>query len=63
MKDINISHGRWLANLLLQLSDKQIEDAFRAANYTPSEIKLLTQAVKNRIRELDGITRPVRGVF
>ncbi|MDQ4121596.1 MAG: hypothetical protein M3209_09135 [Acidobacteriota bacterium] len=55
--DITVEHGRWLADLLTQLSDKQIEDAFRAANYSPEEIKMLSQAVKNRITALDQATR------
>jgi hypothetical protein len=54
--DITPEQGRWLAGLLKQLSDKQISDAFRAANYSPAEIRMLTQAVKNKIRELDKVT-------
>ncbi|HVE59708.1 MAG TPA: hypothetical protein VNB22_23050 [Pyrinomonadaceae bacterium] len=53
-----VEHGRWLADLLLQLSNKQIEDAFRAANYDNEEIKLLAQAFKARITELDEATKP-----
>lgn len=55
--DITIQHGRWLADLLLQLSDKQIEDAFRAANYRAEDIKLLTTAFKARVDELDRATK------
>jgi hypothetical protein len=57
IKGIKVEHGRWLADLLLQLSDKQIEDAFRAANYKPEEITLLAQAFKSRIAELDNGTK------
>jgi hypothetical protein len=53
-KNISVLNARWLADLLVQLSDKQIEDAFRAANYTPSQITMLKQGVKDRIRQLDG---------
>jgi hypothetical protein len=53
-----VEHARWLADLLLQLSDKQIEDAFRAANYDDENIKLLAQAFKARIIELDEATKP-----
>jgi hypothetical protein len=52
-KYITVEQARWLADLLIQLSDKQIEDAFRAANYSPGDIILLKQAVKNKIAELD----------
>ena len=55
--DITIDDGRWLAALLNQLSDKQISDAFRAANYSAADIDLLTQGVKSRIRSLDLATQ------
>jgi hypothetical protein len=58
IKTVKVEHGRWLADLLLQLSDKQIEDAFRAANYEADEVRLLAQAFKARIRELDEATKP-----
>lgn len=51
--DIKVEDGRWLADLLGQLSDKQIEDAFRAANYSDADVALLASSVKNRIRALD----------
>lgn len=59
MRGINVTHGRWLADLLMQLSDKQIEDAFRAANYEPKEIATLAASFKARIAELDKHTRGV----
>jgi hypothetical protein len=37
---------------MVQLTDRQIEDAFRAANYTPDQIAMLKQGVKNRIGQL-----------
>jgi hypothetical protein len=55
-RDITIEDGRWLANLLKQLSYKQITDAFRAANYSESDVKLLARSVQNRIAELDRAT-------
>jgi hypothetical protein len=51
--NITNADGRWLADLLNQLSDKQIEDAFRAANYSDADIKLLADSVRRRIRALD----------
>lgn len=54
---ISPAQGRWIANLLNQLSDKQISDAFRAAHYSPAEIKMLAQAVRRKIQELDSTTR------
>ena len=55
--DITVADGRWLADLLVQLSDKQLHDAFQAANYSDADIALLTDAVKARIRALDIATR------
>jgi hypothetical protein len=54
--DITVAHGRWLADLLMQLSDQQIRDAFRAANYSAAEAEAFTAAVKRRINELDRAT-------
>ncbi len=53
MGDITLSDVRWLADLLIQLSDRQIRDAFRAANYSQHDIDLLTHTVQYRIAELD----------
>ena len=57
MEGITPRHGLWLSRQLRQLSDKQIGDAFRAANYSPSEVKLLVAATKRRISELDRVSR------
>jgi hypothetical protein len=51
-KDITIEQAHWLGELLSHLSDQQINDAFRAASYSPAEISLLSQAFKSRISEL-----------
>lgn len=53
--DIRVEEARWIAGLLSKLSERQIADAFRAANYTPDEIRLLTAAVRERIDELASI--------
>jgi hypothetical protein len=55
-KDITVAQGRWLYNLLAQLRDEQLQDAFRAANYSPAEVDILTSAAKRRIEELDRAT-------
>jgi hypothetical protein len=51
-KNITVSQGVWLSRLLLQLTDKQIRDAFRAANYSPADVEAFTQSVKRKINEL-----------
>lgn len=55
--DIKPEHGRWLAGILNQLSDKQIREAFRAANYSPAEVNMLSKAVRKKIRELSSVTK------
>jgi hypothetical protein len=57
MKGIKVESGRWLADLLLQLSDKQIRDAFRAAHYSDEKAAIFAAAFKARINSLDQATR------
>lgn len=52
MRDITIADAKWIGGLLSRLSDRQIQDAFRAANYTPEQVRMLSGAVRNRINEL-----------
>lgn len=56
LKGITVEDARWVGGLLAELSDRQISDAFRAANYSPSEISLLTRAVRERIRSLNQLS-------
>ena len=55
-KDISMRDARWLLSRLRNLSDRQIEDAFRAANYSPAEVELYRTSVKRRIAELESLT-------
>lgn len=57
MGSVTVADGRWLADLLLQLSDKQITDAFRAAGYSDTDLIALVHGVKDRIRALDLATQ------
>jgi hypothetical protein len=52
MDDITVEDARWLARLLGQLSDRQFNDAFRAANYSASERRTLVNTLRGRIRQL-----------
>ena len=52
MKDISVNDAIWIGSWLAQLSDQQLRDAFRAANYTPSQADLLTREVRVRTSEL-----------
>ena len=57
MDGLTVNDARWLANLLGQLSDKQIADAFRTANYNRAQVKAMTAEVKQRIAELKSVGR------
>ena len=52
-ENITVADARWIAGWLKKLSDEQIKDAFRAANYSPEEIDMLASALKERIKALD----------
>ena len=49
---LTVADARWLSDLFKGLSDDQIKDAFRAANYKPEEVDTLTAALKARIAAL-----------
>ena len=52
MNNITVDDAIWLGSWLAQLSDQQLHDAFRAANYRPDQIDLLTREVRSRTNEL-----------
>lgn len=51
-KNITIDDAIWMGSWLSQLSDQQMRDAFRAANYTPAQINLLAGTIRGRANEL-----------
>lgn len=55
MRGISVADAKWVGGLLSRLSDEQIADAFRAANYNAEEVRLLTRAVRTRIDELTSL--------
>ncbi len=55
MQDVTVADAQWLAAILSRLSDKQIADAFRAANYNDEEVRLLTSSVRSRIDQLAAV--------
>ncbi len=57
-KNITLDQAKWIGDLLSRLSDRQIADAFRAANYSPSEVRMMTGAVRRRINELVNLPEP-----
>jgi hypothetical protein len=56
IRKVSAESAVWLAGLLNQLSDRQIRDAFEAANYSKTDVELLTSGVRKRIAELNRIT-------
>ena len=60
-KDISVDDAIWMGRLLSQLSDQQIRDAFRAANYTPGQINLLARTIRARSLELTSL-RPAEQI-
>ncbi|MEO5859264.1 MAG: hypothetical protein ABIR33_09980 [Pyrinomonadaceae bacterium] len=51
-KGITVEDARWLSTLMSKLSDKQIGDAFRAANYSDADVNSYVAAIKHKIAEL-----------
>jgi hypothetical protein len=45
-----------MGNLLAQLSDKQLADAFRAAGFNDSEVSLYVRTLRERIRQLQNLS-------
>jgi len=58
--NITVQDATWIAGLLSQLSDAQVRDAFRAANYTPSQIDLLARTFRTRCNELSSLRPNIR---
>jgi hypothetical protein len=57
--NITISDAKWIGGLLTRLSEEQIKDAFRAANYLPEEVERLSRAVRQRIEALNNVSAEV----
>jgi hypothetical protein len=56
-RDLTVDQAKWIGQLLSRLSDAQIADAFRAANYSAEEIQMLTGAVRARINDLNALAQ------
>jgi len=51
-ENLTVADAQWLYNLAKRLSDDQIKDAFRAANYSAEDVDLLAGAFRERINAL-----------
>ena len=54
-KNISVEDARWMGTQLSRLSEQQIEDAFRSANYTPAQVRIMTGALRKRVAELNAL--------
>jgi hypothetical protein len=52
MRGIPTDDARWIGSLLSQLSDEQLRDAFRAANYNRATMEGYVRALRERINQL-----------
>jgi hypothetical protein len=52
-KRIPREDAKWMGQLLARLSPRQIEDAFRAAGYTPEQVDGFSKTVESRVAELN----------
>jgi hypothetical protein len=55
---VTVEQARWIGDVLSRLSEEQIMDAFRAANYKPEEVEALAQEVMGRINSLKTLPAP-----
>jgi hypothetical protein len=55
-ENVTIEDAKWLAGWFGRLSDEQLKDAFRAANYTPAEVDQLAGAVRKRVNALANLS-------
>ncbi len=54
---ITLDDAHWIANWLGKLSDEQLRDAFRAGNYSDSEVNAMARATRERIDLLVHLTQ------
>ena len=52
MRRIPDVHARWIGHLLKQLTDEQLRDAFRAANYDEGTMEGYVRSLRERINQL-----------
>lgn len=60
MRGIPISHARWIGSLLSQLSDEQLRDAFRVANYSEGVTESYVSSLRERINQLKALRSSTR---
>ena len=59
MQNISVENARWIGSLLAQLSDEQLRDAFRAANYDEQTMNGFVAVIRDRINQLNHLGESV----
>jgi hypothetical protein len=59
---VTVEDAKWIGGILSRLSDQQLGDAFRAANFNDEEVRMLTEELRSRINELVALGGPAEGV-
>jgi hypothetical protein len=54
-ENLTVTDARWLSERLAKLSEEQIKDAFRAANYSPEEVEQLSSTFRARMDALANV--------
>lgn len=52
MRSVPVDDARWIGSMLARLSDEQLRDAFRAANYDDATTEGFVSALRGRINQL-----------
>lgn len=53
MRSVPVENARWIGSLLAKLSDEQLRDAFRAANYDRDTMEGFIKVLRDRINQLN----------
>ena len=53
MRTITVANAKWMGSLLAQLSDEQLRDAFRAANYEKQTMDGFIGVLRDWIKQLN----------
>ena len=59
MQNITVENARWIGSLLTELSDEQLRDAFRAANYDQQTMDGFVAVIRDRINQLNKLNAPL----
>jgi hypothetical protein len=57
--NISVEDAKWIGGYLARLSDEQIRDAFRAANYSSQDVEAYSSALRRRIDALNNVSSAV----